>query len=205
MIPLILAGMAAVSIATSATAAYNKSKLNDQNEARNNQKRSDLDTWFNKEYNRDYLGTQEAQSAMRTVTDHYKSQDKKIDGQAAVMGKTDESKLAQKSANADNYSSFVNNLAARGDQYKRSALARYDSRIGAIDNTDNQINQGKQDNWTALSENVSNATSSVASAFAPTGGVTAAAGAGLKAKDIEATKLQGLGAGIADLGKTEKD
>jgi hypothetical protein len=75
---------------------------------------TDIDAWYDKNYNQDYLSTNLGRSALERTREQILNQNKVADNNAVVTGATPEASLAAKTANNEMYSDIVNKLSAMG-------------------------------------------------------------------------------------------
>lgn len=106
------------------------------------QKRAN-EAWFNRRYNEDATQRADAQRILSRTEDMIRSRNKQAEGVQAVMGGTEESVAAAKSANsqamAEAASQIAVNAAARKDQLE----GQYQQRDAALDSQLNQMEVNK--------------------------------------------------------------
>ena len=76
--------------------------------------KTDLDAWYDKNYNQDFLSTNVGKAALERTREQMFDQNKQADNAKVVTGATNEASLAAKTKNNDMFSDTVNKLAAMG-------------------------------------------------------------------------------------------
>lgn len=123
-----------------------------------------LDSWFNKEYNQDYLGGTEAKSALRTVMDNIRNQNKALAGRAAMTGASDEAQVASREQQGKTYADFVNQLAARGAARRDALRSEYMNHKDALYGEQDQQAAQRQQTYANIASNAGNILSAASSA-----------------------------------------
>lgn len=75
---------------------------------------TDLDAWYDKNYNQDFLSTNVGKAALERTREQMFDKNKQADNAKVVTGATNEAGLAAKTKNNDMFSDTVNKLAAMG-------------------------------------------------------------------------------------------
>lgn len=141
------------SLAVSAFAAAKQSQeMKKQQQYLNAQKRFN-DLWYSGERDRDYLGTDEARSALKLAQDSIKKNISRINSAGAVTGMSDEAKVAANAAGMDSLNNVVNNIAGRADQRKDRAQAIYLDRKNQLEGKQDVIDQTNVNKWGNLGSN----------------------------------------------------
>jgi hypothetical protein len=123
-----------------------------------------LGSWFNKEYNQDYLSGTEAKSALRNVMDNIRDQNKALAGRAAMTGASDEAQVASREQQGKTYAGFVNQLAARGAARRDSIRSEYMNRQDTLNQQQDQLSAQRQQTYANIASNAGNILSSASSA-----------------------------------------
>lgn len=153
---------AAIALASLAAAAFGAGKSAQANREADEQLRrrqNELDTWYTKEYNQNYLDTDESKSTMRILSNQLKDQLKKSDQAGIVRGASDEAKVATTGNLTRGLQDNITRLAGYGTRYKDSLRREYQGLKGNLDNIEWQNLLGKSANWSNLSSNAMNAAS----------------------------------------------
>jgi len=122
-------------------------KANKERQKLINSRRADIQNWFDKEYNQDFLATSENKSAMKHLSDKIREKQLAQENTNAIMGGSDESAVAQKGENTRTYADFVNNMAAKATDSKDSARHDYMAGMANVDSQQQALNQEKGNNW----------------------------------------------------------
>lgn len=120
-------------------------------------RRSKLDSWYNKEYNTNYLDTDEAKSALQVLQTQMKERQKAVSQGNAINGASDETRVATNDKLQRGYADAVTRLAGRGTQYKNAIRSQYMGYDYALGNQETQNLQNKSANWTNFMGNAANA------------------------------------------------
>lgn len=150
-----------LALASLAATAYGSAKSAQSTRATDRmlqQRRNDLDAWYDRETYQDYLTTPEGASGYRALKDQYANALKKTKGTAAVMGSTPEKEISQQGELQRNYLQALARLAGEGGAAKQANTER----LFAYRDTDlfNQImanQEMKTQQWSNLSGNALNA------------------------------------------------
>lgn len=154
MIGEILAGVSALS---SLFASLKSAQANNLADAQLRKRQSELEMWYNKEYNQNYLDTDEAKSLMTILNNQRKEQMKKVDQNNAIKGASDEARVATADKLNKGIADNVTRLAGYGTRYKDSMRREYQGLKSNLDTMEWQNLQGKTQNWANFSGNAMNA------------------------------------------------
>ena len=100
------------------------------------QQKKTLNDYLYGELSKNYMDTNQGQSALKSVRENITKNNLAAENSAAASGGTDESKLATKEANANAYGNTIANMASMGEQRKTALRGQL---IGANSAYDNQI------------------------------------------------------------------
>ena len=154
MIGEVLAGISALSSLFGSLKSAGANRAID----RQLQKRqSELDTWYNKEYNMNYLDTDEAKSVSELLNRNRDQAMKKVDQRNAIKGASDEARVATAESINRNVGDNLTQLAGYGTRYKDSIRREYQGLKGNLDNLQLQQLQNKSNQWSNMMNNATNA------------------------------------------------
>lgn len=111
------------------------------------------DAWYNKNYNTNYLDTDEAKSAIRVLLDQMKENNEASESSGAITGATAEKNVALKGEQNKGFSTALTRLAGYGTQRKQMIESQYMNRDSQIDQAKLGILSGKAQNGTQFSQN----------------------------------------------------
>lgn len=114
-----------------------------------------LENWYNKEYNTNYLDTEEAKSVLRLLFEQQKEQSEDLQNSAAITGASAEKQVAQKEKLNKNYTQAVTGMSGLGTRRKENIQNQYMGRKGQIDQLTLQNLLNKSQNWNTFGQNVS--------------------------------------------------
>lgn len=154
MIGEILAGVSALS---SLFASLKSAQANKLADAQLRKRQSELDVWYNKEYNQNYLDTDEAKSIMTILENQRKEQMKKVDQNNAIKGASDEARIATADKLNRGIADNVTRLAGYGTRYKDMMRREYQGLKSNLDTLDWQNLQAKAQNWANFGNNAMSA------------------------------------------------
>jgi hypothetical protein len=120
-------------------------------------RRSELDTWYDKEYNTPFLDTTQGKSAIQTLRTQYDDMMKKTAQNNAISGASDEMKVATADKAQRGYADSINKIAGYGTEYQDAIRREYTGQKIGLDNLEAQNLQGKSQNWSNLMSNAMNA------------------------------------------------
>lgn len=154
------------SLAASAFASAKSAQANNAVDKQLDGRMSELEAWYQKEYNTPYLATEEAKSAITVLREQMKDQLKKQDQNNAIVGGSDERRVATAESMNKNLNNTVTRLAGYGTQYRDNARRSYMGYKGNLDNMKFGVMQQKAQNWSNLAGNAVNAFGGVVEADA---------------------------------------
>lgn len=144
------------SLAASGYGMYKNAKANKAADQQLADRQSELDAWYNKEYNMNYLDTEEAKSTIKLLQNQMKEAMKKVDQNNAIKGASDEARVATADKLNTRLNDAVTKLAGYGTQYRDSIRREYQGLKGNLDNLQYQNLLGKSQNWANFSNNAMN-------------------------------------------------
>lgn len=130
MIGEVLAGLSALSSVFGSLASAQANKRIDRQLAR---RQSELDTWYNKEYNINYLDTEEARSVVQLLNRQREEGMKKVDQGNVIRGASDERRVATAEELNENIADSLTRLAGYGTQYKQGIRREYQQRKSGLE------------------------------------------------------------------------
>ena len=133
---------------------YQSSKINKAREKKIKQRERELSDWFNKEYNKNILDTDYAKAIESQTKDRLKEINKRAASDAAILGATDESKIAQKSNIQEGIEQTQQAIAATGEARKEGVRREYIGRQAGIDSQLEDVAQQKLQNWENFQKNI---------------------------------------------------
>lgn len=101
------------------------------------------DAWYNRRYNEDAMQLAASQAAMRRAEESIMSRNRRSEGQAAVMGLTDEAQAAAREANAAALADTASNIAVAGQSRKDNIEQSYQSKDASIQQGLRDMEMGK--------------------------------------------------------------
>lgn len=113
--------------------------------------------WFDKEYNTNYLDTDEAKSYLRNMVDQVKTAAKDQDSKGAITGASAEKSVAMKDRMGENYNRSVTNLAGFGTRRKDRAMDKFMDKDGQIDVLKLSNIMQQSQNWNQFAQNAQGA------------------------------------------------
>lgn len=102
--------------------------------------KTNLDTWYDKNYNQDFLSTNVGKAALERTREQMFDQNKQAENARVVTGGTDEAVLAAKTKNNDMFSETVNKLAAMGTARQDRVDSQYRKQQMGLLKTDLKMN-----------------------------------------------------------------
>ena len=117
---------------------------------------SDLDKWYNTEYNTPYLDTTAGRSAVGSLRTYYGDAMKKVSQNNAITGASDEAKVATGDKVQRGLSDSIMRLAGHGTMYRDSIRREYQNLKFPLENMKQQSLANKSQNWTNLMSNAMN-------------------------------------------------
>ena len=158
--------LAVASLAANAFGAKKSAQANKAIERQIANRESELETWYNKEYNQSYLDSAESKSAVTILRNQIREQMKKVDQNNAITGASDERRVATADKANQHYQDLISKLAGYGTRYKDSLRREYMYGKTGIENLELANLQGKSQNWSNLMSNASNVAGGAAEAEA---------------------------------------
>lgn len=153
------------------------------------QRKSELQNWFDTEYNKSFLETEESKSALKTITEQSKKNRKYAEGRKAVMGGTDEAQVAAMARDAENYAAAVNQILGLSTGRKENMRREYVGRKENIENQEMALDQARQQSWQNFMSN--------AAQLGSTGAMLKGMGADMPLGNLFATSLKGGSGGMS--------
>jgi hypothetical protein len=144
MIGEILAGVSAIG---SLLGTIKSAQANRAIEADVSRQKSELQSWYDKEYNQNYLDTDEAKSTIQILRNQMAEQLKKVDQNNAIRGASDEARVATADRLNQRMGSNVTQLAGYGTRYKDSMRREYQGLNQRLNELQLGILQNKSQNW----------------------------------------------------------
>lgn len=148
------AGSTLISLFGAAMSGLNNNSVTKQIQTR----RSDLDKWYTKEYNTNFLDTEQGKSTIQALKNQYGETMKKVSQNNAISGASDEAKVATGDRVQKDYTDKLLRLAGFSTTYKDAIRREYQGLKINLDNLDLQNKMQKGQNWTNLMNNAANAT-----------------------------------------------
>lgn len=139
----------------SASKAMKRAKKNVEAQRQKNQ------DWYDRRYNEDATQRADAQRILTQTEESIKQRNKQAAGSAAVMGGTDESVAAAKTANNQALADATSQIAANAEARKDNIEATYMANDNAFVEQLNQLEQGKAQAIGQAVQGVANAASSM--------------------------------------------
>lgn len=119
--------------------------------------KSELQTWYDKEYNQNYLESSEAQSTLQLLRNQMGQRMKAVDQSNAIRGASDEARIATADKLGQGYSNAATQLAGYGTRKQDYTNRLYQSLKAGQDAQQMQNLQSKAANWTNFMGNAINA------------------------------------------------
>lgn len=123
---------------------------------------ADNESWYNRNYNEDVTQRADAQKLLQMTEESIRNRNRAAAGTQAVMGGTEESTQATKTANAEAAAEAVSRIAAAGDARKERVDSQYQSNKRVLDDQLNGLDAQK-------AQNIGNVTSGLAGTAAQLG------------------------------------
>ena len=120
-------------------------------------RQSELQSWYDKEYYTPYLDTAAAKGTLSILRNNNKAAMQKVEQGSVIGRKSDEYRAATASALQSDYSSRVTGLAAQGTQRQDSTSYRHQALKANLDNLQAANLQQKSQNWDNFAGNAMNA------------------------------------------------
>ena len=199
MIGAILAG---VSTLSSLYGSIKSAQANNKQDQALKARDSELESWYNKEYNQDYLDKSEARGTLKILRDNNKETMKKASQNNAIKGASDEASVATADNINKDYSNKVAQIASYGTQDKDNIRREYIGQKMNLDNLQAQNLAQKSENWSNFMGNAANA--GMGAIEADGNGAFDKADAGIKklwagAKDKRIRAANGIGNNVVNV------
>lgn len=117
---------------------------------------SDLDKWYNTEYNTPYLDTTSGRAALGSLRTYYGDAMKRVSQGSAITGASDEAKVATGDKVQRGLADSVMRLAGYGTQYRDSIRREYQAQKMGLENMQQDNLMRKSQNWNNLMNNAMN-------------------------------------------------
>lgn len=150
MIGAILGG---ISAASSLFGSLKSAQANKRMDNQLQRRQSELQSWYDKEYNTNYLDTAEAKGTLRVLSNNMKESMQKVDQGNAIQGASDEARVATADKAQRRYGDTVARIAGHGTQYKDAIRREYAGRKMNLDALQAQNLQQKSANWSNFANN----------------------------------------------------
>ena len=154
MIGTILAG---ASVLGSVYGAIKSAEANREADRFHQQRSNELENWYNKEYNTNFLDTSAARGTLQILRNNNKEAMQKYSQNNAIRGASDESAVATADNLQRSYANNVAQIASHGTDYKNSIRRDYTVQRMGLDNLQAANLEGKSQNWSNFSNNAMNA------------------------------------------------
>lgn len=124
--PVALAGIGAgLSLAGNVYSGIKSAKAVKEQKGLINDFDGDIQSWYDTNYNQDFLGTNVASSILTRSQQQLRDANMAAENKGAVTGATTEANLASKTANQKQYANNINRLAAMGTARQGQVEGRY--------------------------------------------------------------------------------
>lgn len=143
----------AASIIGQGFSSIKNAKANKKTEQYARKRDFELKDLFNKEYNTNYLDTDEAKASIRTSLDQMKEMDENSKSSGAITGSTAEKNVATKDMMGKNFSGLVTNLSGQGTRRKEGIMSQYLNAKGNNDMFNLNVLNNKAAQWNQLGQN----------------------------------------------------
>lgn len=121
----------------------------------------DLNTWFESEYNKDFLNTDIARSSISGLNRQTDRQLDALNNAASFGGMTQEGQIASRGKLNETYADAITKLLGYGTQYKQGLRSQYDYRLGSLYQPMDQLQEQRINDGATQTQNISNASASV--------------------------------------------
>lgn len=153
MIGEILGGVSALASLFGSVQSARQNELIDSNIER---QKSELQTWYDREYNRSYLDTPEAKSVIRLLNDQIKDQLARQNQAGVIRGASDEAKVAMAERLNKSLGQYLSGLAEYGLRNKSLADRQYQALKQNLSQLELQNLTNKSAQWANLMKNAMN-------------------------------------------------
>lgn len=144
-----------LSVAGQIFGAVKGANQNDKNQNLINSQIEENEADKNLTVDRSFLETNAAKDAVRTANENLVDNQKRVEGNAAITGASDEAKVASQSAVNKNYNDVISNIASNATQYQDNNRRMYNARKGQLNNLQMQFNNQKAESASNLAGNAS--------------------------------------------------
>lgn len=171
-------GLGVASVAGQLFGAAKGGKANEANEALLKKRKEEDDAFFKTRINRDFLQTNAAKGVLERIKKQYQNADKSIAGRSAITGASDESIVAQRTANNENLNDAVSSIAEGATDYQENAENQYRQAKNSTLEAEMSINNKKAENAASLASNAGSllGTAATMGGFSSGSGVAGAIG-----------------------------
>lgn len=144
-----------LSVAGQIFGAVKGAKENKKNQNLINSQMEENEADKNNTVNKSFLDTNAAKDSVRMANENLIDNQKRVAGNAAITGASDEAKVAQQSNVNKNYNDTMSNIASNATQYQENNKRMYQGRKGQLNQLQMQFNAQKAENASNLSGNAS--------------------------------------------------
>jgi len=149
--------LAGISLAGSAYGSIKSAQANKQRDADLARRNNELENWYDKEYNTNFLDTSAAKGTLEILRRNNQEAMKKVSQNNAIRGASDEAAVATADNLQKSYANNVAQIASHGTQYKDSIRRDYMAQKMNLDNINAAGLAEKSANWSNFSNNAMNA------------------------------------------------
>jgi len=149
--------LAAVSAAGSLYGTLKSAQANKLQEAQLKKRQTELQNWYDKEYNTNYLDTSAARGTLQILRNNNRETMKKVSQRNAIGGASDEKAVATADAVQKNYANNVAGVAAQGTARQDRIQGSYDMKKMNLDNLQAANLAQKSANWSNFTNNAMSA------------------------------------------------
>lgn len=146
---------AGLSIAGQIFGAVKGAKENEKNQNLINSQMEENEADKNNAVNKSFLETNAAKDSVRMANQNLVDNQKRVEGNAAITGASDEAKVAQQSNVNKNYNDTMSGIASNATQYQENNKRMYQARKGQLNQLQMQFNAQKAENASNLAGNAS--------------------------------------------------
>jgi hypothetical protein len=149
-------GSTLLSLFGSAAGAIGSAGANNRYDKYLNKRMSDLESWYNTEYNTPYLDTTAGKSALGSLRTYYGDAMKRVGQNSAITGASDEAKVATGDKVQRGLADSVMRLAGYGTQYRDAIRREYQGLKMNLENMQQDNLARKSASWNNLMANAAN-------------------------------------------------
>jgi len=154
MIGEVLAG---VSTLASLFGSLKSAQANNNENQQLKQRQTDLQNWYDKEYNTNYLDTSAAKGTLEVLRNNNRATMQKVAQGNVIGGASDEKAVATADAAQKDYANNVAGIAAQGTAHQEHIQDQYMNEKNNLDNLQAGNLEKKAQNWSNFSNNAMNA------------------------------------------------